>query len=232
MKSKAFNSLVKSWVSQGDKETLNTIKYSSFNEGSSFLKKVPSLGDNSPDWSNIIGDPPSNAGSTTLQELKTVQNYSNKSTDKKSKEKILRADRDMDSLFLDVIGSDSFSKYEEQIIKTFYGYLEPVIINLKWKFDRPRPYQLGELLGIPIQHITTKTHHTPAYPSGHAAYGAMMARILSYTRPEKTQEFHSVQNQIGIARVMQGVHYPSDNFASIFLVETLWKFFNNNVLND
>ena len=227
--SKSFKRLSKIWL-----ENIDDLKYSTDYTGSNQLKVTPSLGKNAPDWRNILNDPPLNSSSETLQELKIVQAASNKAIKSGGivVQKILDVDKNMDGLFLKAAEVKHFTSYEKQIMETFYQHLHPVIINLKNKYDRPRPYQLGSLLDVPVKHITTSTHHTAAFPSGHTAYGAMMARILSYTRPEKSMKFYDVQNEIADARVSQGVHYPSDNMASIILVETIWKFFKNNVLDD
>lgn len=236
MQSKAFLRMLEVLTSASeDSELIDSLTYSGFYSRSYKAhqnKEVPSLGKNAPDWHNLLKDPPANSSVQTKKELEIIKRTVEKSRSPKVVEKILIADRDMNYLFLKAAGVSSFSDYENQIIETLYKHILPVVINLKNKFDRPRPYQIGGVLDVPIEHINTSTHHTPAYPSGHAAYGAMMARILSYTRPEKSQEFYEVQNEIAEARVQQGVHYPSDNLASFILVETIWKFFKNNVLKD
>ena len=218
-------------------EGVDNLKYSTQHKVNQQAKKIPSMtdwGKNPPDWKNILKEPPSNSSDATLKELKIVQESSSKaiSAGGKTVDKILTVDKDMNSLFLQAAGVQYFTDEEKKLMEVFYEYLYPIIFSLKIKFDRPRPYQLGSLLNTPVEHITTSTHHTASYPSGHAAYGAMMARILSYTRSEKSQEFYEVQNEIAEARVQQGVHYPSDNLASFILVETIWKFFKNNVLKD
>lgn len=216
------------------RENIDDLKYSTDYQVNSQPRIISSLGKDSPDWRNILKSPPLNSSSETLEELQIVQAAANKARKNggKAVQKILDVDKDMDSLFLNAAGVKHFTTYERQMMRVFYAYLEPVIFNLKMQFDRPRPYQLGALLDVPVNHIITSTHHTAAYPSGHTAFGAMMARILSYTRPEKSMKFYDVQNEIADARVSQGVHYPSDNMASIILVESIWKFFKNNVLSD
>jgi acid phosphatase (class A) len=49
-----------------------------------------------------------------------------------------------------------------------------------------------------------------SYPSGHAAVGAMMAILLAEMVPERRAELFACGWEYGEARVISGVHYPSD----------------------
>tara|TARA_R110000737_G_scaffold347568_1_gene379363 strand:- start:172 stop:516 length:345 start_codon:yes stop_codon:yes gene_type:complete len=99
----------------------------------------------------------------------------------------------------------------------------PVIENLKYKFNRPRPYQLAPLYNININIIETNSHKRPAYPSGHTAYAALGAYILSAKYPQYSSEFFSQVSTAGMARMLQGVHYPSDNEASMVISAAIWE---------
>jgi len=52
--------------------------------------------------------------------------------------------------------------------------------------------------------------HAPSYPSGHAAVGAMMAILLAEIVPERRSELFAFGWNYGDARVVSGVHFPSD----------------------
>ena len=49
-----------------------------------------------------------------------------------------------------------------------------------------------------------------AYPSGHATISRIYALILSELAPERRAQFISRADQLGLDRVIGGVHYPSD----------------------
>ena len=53
-------------------------------------------------------------------------------------------------------------------------------------------------------------------------YAALAAEILSEKYPEKRQAFRSLAEKCGHIRVLQGVHYPSDNEASIKIIQTIY----------
>ena len=96
-------------------------------------------------------------------------------------------------------------------------------MNLKWKYNRARPYQIAEYLGYKINVLETKSHKTPAYPSGHTALAAIGGYYLSDKYPEFSSEIFAAVNKAGLARELQGVHYPSDNEASMVIAGALWQ---------
>lgn len=52
--------------------------------------------------------------------------------------------------------------------------------------------------------------HAPSYPSGHATVGAMMAILLAQMVPEQRSALFAFGWKYGDARVISGVHFPSD----------------------
>jgi acid phosphatase (class A) len=52
--------------------------------------------------------------------------------------------------------------------------------------------------------------YSPSYPSGHATVGAMMAILLAEMVPEQRQGLFAQGWGYGEARVVSGVHFPSD----------------------
>ena len=82
---------------------------------------------------------------------------------------------------------------------------------------------------VEIDVLETKTHHTPAYPSGHAAYGYLIAELLSDKYPEHKKELTKIADKTGFLRVLQGVHYPSDSMSSNQLVRALYNNIKSNM---
>jgi acid phosphatase (class A) len=52
--------------------------------------------------------------------------------------------------------------------------------------------------------------YSPSYPSGHATVGAMMAILLAEMMPERSAALFVRGWEYGDARVISGVHFPSD----------------------
>jgi hypothetical protein len=166
--------------------------------------------------------PPTNSSSTTVQELKYMSDLtSNRS--QKDIELIHIVDQDMDSMFKALLVKYEL-KYPIEYIESMYSVIRPIIYNIKSLWNRPRPYQLAKYYGINIRTIMTDTHDTAAYPSGHTVYSKLVANILQEMYPQIAQyELNNIVRQTAMARVKQGVHYPSDNSGSIVLANSLFK---------
>lgn len=87
-----------------------------------------------------------------------------------------------------------------------------IILDLKYHYNRPRPYMLAKEFEIPLDtnEIKNTTKDSPSYPSGHAAQGTLVANYLAYINPSHKMEFLKLGRDIGKSRVVAKVHYPSD----------------------
>jgi hypothetical protein len=101
-----------------------------------------------------------------------------------------------------------------------------IILNMKYKFNRPRPVQLMDYHGVEFKPADFKTSDTPSYPSGHAFQGTLIAMVLSEIFPQHAEEFMKLGESIGDNRVVFGVHYPSDHYAGIELAKQVFPHVN------
>jgi len=173
------------------------------------------------DWKDILPEPPPNRSEQTKAELRKIQLVSTNRTDAEVK-LVYEVDKDPGLIFVPFLESKKLP-YPKEEIEAYWSVIYPIVMNLKWFYNRPRPYQLGPKYGIEIKYISTKTHKTPAYPSGHTSYGNLVALILSEKYPEYSKSFQAFALQTGEARVLQGVHYPSDNDAAVKLTNNIWR---------
>jgi len=91
------------------------------------------------------------------------------------------------------------------------------VFHAKQRFQRPRPQQLE-----PRLHPCIAVPGHPAYPSGHALQGYLVARVLSLIFPQDRQALMNAGALIGREREIAGLHYPSDARASRALGEALF----------
>ena len=174
------------------------------------------------DWKNVLPEPPENNSQITREEIQEVSELSDKRTDRQV-ELVMVVDKDIRVMFERLLKDNNLSYPAEKIKKIYDTIVFPVIINLKWQYNRPRPYQLAPKFGVKIDYIPTDTINTPSYPSGHTAYATIIASVLSEMYPEFSSEFYELVNVAGKAREIQGVHYESDNDASMVIVGALWQ---------
>ena len=174
------------------------------------------------DYKTILNAPPANTDSKTLKELKIVADATFNRSDAEV-EKMYDIDQDLDAPFINLLSKYNL-EYPHEYINMFYDVVQPVLMNIKGYWNRPRPFQLAKLLNIPISPIITTTVHTPSYPSGHTMYSRLVANILKQTYPKiENRILDNIVYDTAKARVIQGAHFPSDNEASIFFSNYLFK---------
>ena len=174
------------------------------------------------DYKTILKSPPSNTDSKTLKELKLVADATFNRSDAEV-EKMYNIDQDLDAPFINLLSKYNL-EYPQEYINIFYDIVKPVLMNTKSYWNRPRPFQLAKLLNIPINPIITTTVHTPSYPSGHTMYSRLVANILKHHYPQiENKILDNIVYDTARSRVMMGVHFPSDNQASILFTNYVFK---------
>lgn len=172
------------------------------------------------DIKKLLPDPPKNSSITTKKELETIAKAT-KSRSIKELELVNIVDNEPLDLFYEFLESKG-RKFPKNLFDTYYNILEQYIYALKYYHNRARPEQLAPHFNLDIDVLYTDTHQTPSYPSGHTMYSELAAHILSDEYPEYKEEFFNLSKYCGLARILQGVHYPSDNKASIVAVNKLY----------
>ena len=96
------------------------------------------------------------------------------------------------------------------------------IMELKYKYNRPRPYQIAEFYGIDLNGVDLDSMKTPSFPSGHATQGYLLGMLYSERYPDYRKEFMKLGEDIAESRVNGKAHYPSDKKAGIDLAKKLF----------
>jgi acid phosphatase (class A) len=95
----------------------------------------------------------------------------------------------------------------ELLIKMITKDLRAASDELKNTYKRPRPYDTDAGIIACISKAPTGSY---SYPSGHAAFGYMMAAMLSQIVPENKDKWLARAADFGRSRLVGGVHFPSD----------------------
>lgn len=166
------------------------------------------------DWKTILPPPPKNTSDISYNELVFISNQIKKRS-KIDIDNLLELDLDLDSPFIDLLQKYRIT-YPIRYITLFYDIVHPILINIKSYWNRPRPKQLAKFYNIHIDTIITDTIHTPSYPSGHTVYSSLVSLIIKDLYPSVTNTaLDRIVLDTARARVLQGVHFPSDNQASL-----------------
>ena len=214
-------------ASKARSQSINSIKYT--DEPADRIKKDMDVELDliTVDWENLIPPPPANDSDSTKIDLQILERKTKNLTEEE-RSLVLLVDEDAFQLFSDYCKKNNLY-YPEDLIRKVHKQTNAVILKLKYKFGRARPYQLAPEIGYVISTLQTDTHHTPSYPSGHQHNGAITAEILSDIYPEHKTQWYKFAGMCGEARVLQGVHYPSDNEASMIVCRLLWENIKENL---
>ena len=96
------------------------------------------------------------------------------------------------------------------VIKTHIDDASIFTRKLKLHYNRPRPYQIAEFYGIDLNGTELESMKTPAYPSGHAIQGYLIADIMSKHDSSNAEVYQKIGENIAQSRVTGKAHYPSD----------------------
>ena len=114
-------------------------------------------------------------------------------------------------------------EYNEDEAGKYLKESSKYIMELKYKFQRPRPHQIADFYGINLNGVDLDSMKTPSYPSGHATQGYLLGMIYSERYPEYRKEFMKLGEDIAESRIVGKAHFPSDKKAGIELAEKLFE---------
>lgn len=173
------------------------------------------------DWKKLLDPPPKNSDQQTYNELQQVISLSSKRT-KEDLNFIYRIDSNANSILYGYLTKNKIN-FPSDKFHIMYDICKPIIANIKYLYDRARPYQLSRSYGTNIDVIITPTHRTPSYPSGHVFYTALAAEFIIEEYPNLKSTIDEIVDLTGKARTMQGVHYLSDNLGGKKLANILYN---------
>lgn len=122
---------------------------------------------------------------------------------------IKAADEDMAGLFV-ILCSELGVPCDRKPLDAMAEEAAVLITKMKWLYNRPRPYQIAAKHGVDFLPMSSKTAHTPAYPSGHTIQAYLLASRLSELAPQHRKVFMKLAHMISYSRVVGGYHWPSD----------------------
>ena len=163
--------------------------------------------------------PPENDSKVTLKELKYLAKIEPNIDEVKGGD-------DVKENFLPLIEKHGVNVSKTRLSKIIKESTK-FIMELKYHYNRPRPYQVAEFYNMDLNGTTLDSMKTPSYPSGHAVQGYMIGEYLAKVDPTHGNEYRSVGEDIAHSRLIAKAHYPSDKAygkeLAIYLVNSMKK---------
>ena len=158
---------------------------------------------------------PDNSSKKTLEEVKYLSNIEEDRDFVEEHDKVSKVFGKLHEELGLEFNKDEAKKYNRESAK--------YIMELKYKYQRPRPHQIADFYGINLNGVDLDSMRTPSYPSGHATQGYLLGMIYSERYPEHRKEFMKLGEDIAESRIIGKAHYPSDKKAGIDLAEKLFE---------
>lgn len=160
---------------------------------------------------------PDNNSSAVKKELKQVLDAMTNNREI-SKKELKTTDKKPMSMFVKYLKENDID-HDKKFLQALYQDSSLIALKLKARYDRPRPEQLGPMVGYDIKSIKTETDDTPSFPSGHTLQAWTMAYYLASKHQDHKSQFFEIAEKIEKSRIIRGAHYPSDNKESKKLAE-------------
>ena len=108
----------------------------------------------------------------------------------------------------------------------------PVISELKWHYNCPRPNQLAKYHGVKLGAKKLDSMKTPAFPSGHSTQAVVVGQVLGDMFPEYRKDLLLLAEDVSMSRLVAKAHYPTDSKFGEDLGYALYKHYKKEKANE
>ena len=169
--------------------------------------------------------PPANESEETKKELDEIKRFMKLDHPKDFESNLKKMDEDPAQFVIDHYEKITDQKAPEDVLKFITsGDVEILAMKLKMHYNRPRPYQIAEHYKIDFDYnksIQNGAANHPSYPSGHTLSAYFTAKVLGHINPEVKKQLIEQAKMVADSRIMEGVHFKSDNDFSVYLVDNV-----------
>lgn len=121
--------------------------------------------------------------------------------------------------------SDKFVAINKNLnvdISKLKSYINYLVISLKIRFNRLRPFMQAYKYNKQIYFVGVKSIYNPSYPSGHSAFSRFLYRYYSDRDPNNEKKYFKLMRNIILSRIVAGVHFKSDCEFGIIVADLLY----------
>lgn len=193
---------------------LNKMTYNSGPEGRHNKRMMMSLNLFENEYSLPNQLPPENSSATTLDEVRYLQSV-------RVNRKFVEKHDNIKKVFKNTLAELELPYIKEEL-KSLLKESGKFVMELKYKYNRPRPYQVAEFYGVDLNSVDMKSMNTPSYPSGHAVQGYLAGMYYADKYPKYSKQFKQLGEDVAHSRIIAKAHYPSDKSYGKKIAEYLY----------
>jgi len=169
--------------------------------------------------------PPTNESQDSSEEIALLIKYTNHLKDDEGLlRRFMLYDIDFENYMIkSLVGEGIPEKDVKQTVADLHNDIVPILVKLKYAYNRPRPQQLAQYKKMPLFVWRTRSADSPSYPSGHTFQSKIYAEVLGNIYPKYYKALNELANDIMWSREYMGAHYPSDSEFSLYAAEVVMK---------
>jgi hypothetical protein len=111
----------------------------------------------------------------------------------------------------------------EELTKNIFEDIKPLLLKLKYYFQRPRPKQIAQFYKLKLFPYQSFSSDTPSYPSGHTLESYVALNVIANKYPNEYQFCKDMIDDIAYSRIYLGLHFATDNDFAKFVGQEILK---------
>jgi len=175
----------------------------------------------------ILQYPPPQVLADIKDELEIIVKAINKTTqDEDAERRYIFWDQGFIKYFKGKMIEQLDAEHKQKVLYTIEEIIKdtlPLLLKIKYHYNRPRPSQLAVYLKIPLYHYPSLSDASPSYISGHTFQSKIICEVLGNYYPKEYTLFNNIQKDISQSRLGLGLHYPSDIEMAYFAADKVLK---------
>jgi len=169
--------------------------------------------------------PPPNESEQVSQEIADLIKATNQLTENEAAlKRYLLYDTDFEAVFIKNLVDARLPEDDvKNLIIEIHKDIVPLLVKIKFTYNRPRPYQVALYKKMPLFVWRAKNTDSPSYPAGHCFQAKIYAEVIGNKYPQFYRALHELSQDIALSRFYLGAHYASDNEFASYMADIVLK---------
>ena len=169
----------------------------------------------------ILDSMPLNSSEETAAEI----DYLIKRSSNLTKEEISFAkevEKNLPGVWLEFLAKLGY-EVEMTEITNIVGQTDPFLFYIKNRINRPRPFQIANVLGKELYPAIHTDANSAAFPGGHALDSYNLCNHFCRRFLKDTNKIVEFAEKVAETRIYTGLHFPSDHKSAKMISDLMWQ---------